>query len=304
VFAAYLKSLYGPIDKFSETLVELSQSLVSGERLAELVDQPVVIKDAWDAVPAPAFKGNVQFEDLTFHYKKGTDVLKHLNLRIPAGETVALVGSSGAGKTTLANLILRFYDPTNGRLLIDGHDVRKLKVQGLRSQITVLLQDTYLFRKSIRDNLAYGMERTDEEVVAAAKAAQAHDFIMQLQQGYDTVVEEGGVNFSGGQKQRLNIARAILRDTPILILDEPTTGLDALAEAQVNKALMSLTAGRTTFVIAHRFSTIVNADRILLLEAGQIAAQGTHEELLTSSDSYRTLWELQFNDGKRGGEAS
>jgi ATP-binding cassette subfamily B protein len=304
VFAAYLKSLYGPIDKFSETLVELSQSLVSGERLAELVDQPVVIKDAWDAVPAPAFKGNVQFEDLSFHYKKGTDVLKHLNLRIPAGETVALVGSSGAGKTTLANLILRFYDPTNGRLLIDGHDVRKLKVQGLRSQITVLLQDTYLFRKSIRDNLAYGMERTDEEVVAAAKAAQAHDFIMQLQQGYDTVVEEGGVNFSGGQKQRLNIARAILRDTPILILDEPTTGLDALAEAQVNKALMSLTAGRTTFVIAHRFSTIVNADRILLLEAGQIAAQGTHEELLTSSDSYRTLWELQFNDGKRGGEAS
>jgi ATP-binding cassette subfamily B protein len=304
VFAAYLKSLYGPIDKFSETLVDLAQSLVSGERLAELVEQPVIIKDAPDAIPAPDFRGNVVFEDVSFHYKKGTTVLTHIDLNIPAGETVALVGASGAGKTTLANLLLRFYDPTEGRVSVDGGDVRKYKVQSLRSQITVLLQDTYLFRKSVRGNLAYGMERTDEQVIAAAKAAQAHEFITKLPQGYDTIIEEGGTNFSGGQKQRLNIARAILRDSPILILDEPTTGLDALAEAQINKALMSLTTGRTTFVIAHRFSTILNADRILYLEGGQISAQGTHAELLETSPGYRILWELQFTEGQSGGQAS
>jgi ATP-binding cassette, subfamily B, bacterial len=294
VFTAYLKDLYGPIDKFSEILVDLASAVVSGERLVELVDQPVVIKDAPDAKPAPALHGEVEFREVYFAYKKGQMVLEHLNFKAHPGQMVALVGSSGAGKSTIANLIMRFYDPVEGSVLVDGQDIRKYTLLSLRRQITVVLQDTHLFRKSIRDNIALGrQDATDEDVIAAAKAAQAHDFIMALPNGYETLIEERGVNFSGGQKQRLNIARAILRNSPILILDEPTTGLDALAEAQINQALQRLMQGRTTFVIAHRFSTIVNADHILVLEEGKITEEGTHEELLERSTTYRHLYDLQ-----------
>lgn len=294
VFTAYLKDLYGPIDKFSEILVDLAAAVVSGERLVELVDQPVVIKDAPDATPAPALRGEVEFRDVNFAYKKNQMVLQHLSFTARAGEMVALVGSSGAGKSTIANLIMRFYDPVVGAVLVDGRDIRGYTLASLRRQITVVLQDTHLFRKTIRENIALGKpEASEQEVVAAAQAAQAHDFIVALPQGYDTLIEERGVNFSGGQKQRLNIARAILRNTPILILDEPTTGLDALAEAQINQALLRLMHGRTTFVIAHRFSTIVNAHRILVLEEGKITEAGTHEELLERSTTYRSLYELQ-----------
>jgi ATP-binding cassette subfamily B protein len=301
VFTAYLKELYGPIDKFSEILVDLAQAVVSGERLVELVEQPVVVRDAPGAVPAPAFKGDVEFRNVSFAYKKGQTVLHDLSFRARAGQTVALVGSSGAGKSTMANLLMRFYDPTDGAVLVDGVDLRELTLQTVRNQITVVLQDNFLFRKTIRENIAFGRpEASDDEIVAAAKAAQAHDFILSLPQGYDTLVEERGGNFSGGQKQRLSIARAILRDAPILILDEPTTGLDALAEAQINTALGRLMQGRTTFVIAHRFSTIANADHILVIEDGQIVEEGTHEELLVSSPSYRSLYELQYGAGSAG----
>jgi ATP-binding cassette subfamily B protein len=300
VFTAYLKDLYGPIDKFSEILVDLASAVVSGERLVELVDQPVVIKDAPDAKPAPSLHGDVEFRDVSFAYKKGQMVLKHLSFKARAGQMVALVGSSGAGKSTMANLILRFYDPTEGAVLVDGNDIRGYTLVSLRRQITVLLQDTHLFRKTIGENIALGRpDASEEDVVAAAKAAQAHDFIMALPNGYDTLIEERGVNFSGGQKQRLTIARAILRNSPILILDEPTTGLDALAEAQINQALQRLMYARTTFVIAHRFSTIINADHILMVEEGKITEEGTHEELLERSTTYRNLYELQS-----GGRAS
>lgn len=298
VFAAYLKELYGPIDKFSEIVVDLAAAVVSGERLVEIVEQPVVVKDAPDARPAPAFRGDVEFRGVHFHYKKGKAVLENLTFKAAAGQTVALVGSSGAGKSTIANLIMRFYDPTEGEVRIDGSDIRKYTLASLRNQITVVLQDTFLFRKTVRENLAFGRaEVTEEEVIAAAKAAQAHDFIMSLPQGYDTLIEERGVNFSGGQKQRLNIARAILRNAPVLILDEPTTGLDALAEAQINQALGRLMEGRTTFVIAHRFSTILSADHILLIEEGRITEEGTHEQLLHRSGTYRKLFELQYGGG-------
>ncbi len=303
VFTAYLKDLYGPIDKFSEILVDLASAVVSGERLVELVDQPVVIKDAPDAKPAAALRGDVEFRDGSFAYKKGQLVLQHLSFRARAGQMVALVGSSGAGKSTVANLLMRFYDPVSGAILIDGNDIRGYTLASLRKQITVVLQDTHLFRKTIAENIALGKPNaTEEEIVAAAKAAQAHDFIVALPQGYDTLIEERGVNFSGGQKQRLNIARAILRNSPILILDEPTTGLDALAEAQINQALVRLMEGRTTFVIAHRFSTIINADHILVLEEGKITEEGTHEELLERSSTYRYLYELQLG-GRAGDQA-
>lgn len=304
LIAAYLKELYGPIDKFSEILVDLAQAVVSGERLVELVEQPVVVNDAPDARPAPAFSGDVEFRDVSFAYKKGQMVLQHLNFKARAGQTVALVGSSGAGKSTMANLLMRFYDPTDGAVVVDGSDIRQYTLTSLRNQITVVLQDNFLFRKTLRENIAFGNPAaTDEEVIAAAKAAQAHDFIMALPQGYDTLVEERGVNFSGGQKQRLSIARAILRNAPILILDEPTTGLDALAEAQINQALTKLMLGRTTFVIAHRFSTIVSADHILVIEDGRITEEGRHEDLLERSPQYRSLYELQFGSGSAGDQA-
>jgi ABC-type multidrug transport system fused ATPase/permease subunit len=302
VFTAYLKELYGPIDKFSEMLVDLAQATVSGGRLVELVEQPVVVKDRPDAVPAPALHGDVEFRDVSFHYKKGKTVLHDLTFRARAGQTVALVGSSGAGKSTIANLLLRFYDPSQGSVVIDGQDIRGYTLASLRNQITVVLQDCFLFRKTVRDNLAFGRpDATEEEIVAAARAAQAHDFIMALPQGYDTLIEERGVNFSGGQKQRLNIARAILRDSPILILDEPTTGLDALSEAQINQALGRLMQGRTTFVIAHRFSTIMSADHILVIEEGKLAEEGRHEDLLERSATYRQLFDLQYG-GRRSND--
>jgi ATP-binding cassette subfamily B protein/subfamily B ATP-binding cassette protein MsbA len=207
---------------------------------------------------------------------------------------VAIVGSSGAGKSTLVSLLLRFYDPTQGEIRIDGTDIRKYTLASLREQISIVLQETMLVRQTIRENIAYGRPgATEADIVAAAGAAQAHEFIRELPQGYDSLVEEGGRNLSGGQRQRLCIARAILRDAPILILDEPATGLDALAEAQVHAALQRLALGRTTFMIAHRLTTLLHADHVLLLEDGKIGEQGTHAELLQRSSTYRTLWDLQ-----------
>jgi ATP-binding cassette subfamily B protein len=240
-------------------------------------------------------KGRVEFRQVSFGYQQDSDVLRQLSFVVEAGEMVALVGLSGAGKSTLLSLLLRFYDPQQGQILIDGHDIRTFTLKSLRHQMTVVMQEARLFNQTVRENIGFGKSTaTAEDIVQAARLAQAHDFIMHMPDGYDTVMAEGGDNLSGGQKQRLNLARAIIRDTPMLILDEPTTALDAHAEAAIHAALRQLTHGKTTFIIAHKFSTITHADKILMLEAGKPAAYGTHEALMRTSQGYRELYELQF----------
>jgi ATP-binding cassette subfamily B protein len=295
LFVAYLKKLYTPIDRISAMMLDLAKAQVAGERLLELVECDMVMQDAPAAVPAPSFKGRVEFRDVSFSYHQGHEVLKNFNFVVAPGETVALVGHSGAGKSTLVSLLLRFYDPQQGQVLIDGRDLREFTLKSLRRQITVLLQEAQLFNKTVRENIAFGkINATEEEIVRAAKHAQAHEFILRLPDEYDTIIDEGGENLSGGQKQRINMARAIIRRTPILILDEPATALDAKTEAKVQQALAALTRDKTTFIIAHKFSTIAHADQILLLEQGRLAAYGTHEELLRTNGKYRELYELQL----------
>ncbi|MGH7494286.1 MAG: ABC transporter ATP-binding protein [bacterium] len=294
LFVAYLRNLYRPIEKFAEMILDVAKAQVAGERLLELVECDMVIQDAPNASPAPPFSGRVEFREVSFGYHPGVEVLKNLCFVAEPGETIALVGHSGAGKSTLISLLLRFYDPQKGQILIDGRDLRQIVLKSLRDQVTILMQEAKLFNKTVRENIGFGKaEATEEEIIRAATLALAHDFIMQMPDGYDTVIEEGGENLSGGQKQRLNIARAIIRNTPILILDEPATALDAKSEANIHAALDELTHRKTTFIIAHKFSTIANASKILMLEDGQLAAHGTHEELLRTSREYRELYELQ-----------
>jgi ATP-binding cassette subfamily B protein len=295
LFVAYLKNLYKPVEKFADMLLQIATAQVAGARLLELVECDMVMQDAPDAVPAPQLTGRVEFREVSFAYQQDSDVLQHLNFVAEAGEIVALVGLSGAGKSTLLSLLLRFYDPQQGQILIDGHDIRTFTLKSLRDQMTIVMQEARLFNQTVRENLGFGKtDATMEDIVRAAKLAQAHDFIVQMPDGYETLMSEGGDNLSGGQKQRLNLARAIMRDTPILILDEPTTALDAQAEAHIHAALHELTRGKTTFIIAHKFSTIAHADKILMLEAGKPAAYGTHEALMRTSRGYRELYELQF----------
>ncbi len=295
LFVAYLKKLYSPLDKFAEMMLDVAKSQVSGERLLELLECDMVMQDAPRAIAAPGFKGRVEYRHVSFGYKKGAQVLKNLNFVAAPDETVALVGHSGAGKSTLISLLMRFYDPQAGQILIDGRDIREFKLQSLRGQITVVMQEARLFNKTVRDNIGFGkIDATEEEIIQAAKLAQAHDFIMEMPEGYDTMIAEGGENLSGGQRQRLNIARAIIRNTPIVILDEPATALDAKSEAKIQAALRELAREKTAFIIAHKFSTLVHADKILVLEKGKLAACGTHEELLGTNRVYDELYELQF----------
>ncbi len=295
LFVAYLRDIYGSFEKFSGLFIGLAKAQVSAERLLELVENDMVMRDDPKAAPAPPFQGRIELRNVSFAYKRGHEVLKNLNFAVAPGETVALVGHSGAGKSTLISLLLRFYDPQQGQILIDGRNIRQFTLKSLRDQMTIVLQEAMLFRQTVRENIAFGKAgATEEEIVAAAKMAEAHDFIMQMPEGYDTLMYEGGDNLSGGQKQRINIARAIIRNTPILILDEPATGLDARAEAKINAAIHRLTRGRTSFIIAHKFSTIMRADKIILLEEGELAHQGTHEQLLRDSAQYRELYQLQL----------
>jgi ATP-binding cassette subfamily B protein len=294
IFVAYLRDIYGSFEKFSGLFISLAKSQASAERLLELVENDNVVRDDPKAVVASPFKGRVEFKNVSFAYKDGHNVLKNLNFVVAPGETVALVGHSGAGKSTLISLLLRFYDPQQGQVLIDGQNIRQFTLKSLRDQITIVLQNAKLFRQTVYENIAFGkVGATRQEVIEAAKMAEAHDFIMEMPQGYDTMMYEGGDNLSGGQKQRLNIARAFVRNTPILILDEPLTGLDARTEAKVSAAIQRLTRTRTTFIVAHKFSTIVSADKVLLFEDGELVHQGTHEKLLRESPQYRELYELQ-----------
>jgi ATP-binding cassette subfamily B protein len=295
LFVAYLKNLYKPVEKFADMLLEVATAQVAGTRLLELVECDMVMQDAPDAIPAPQLTGRVEFREVSFGYQKDIDVLQNLSFVVEAGEQVALVGPSGAGKSTLLSLLLRFYDPQQGQILIDGYDIRAFTLKSLRDQITVVMQEARLFNQTVRENIGFGkIAATEAEIEQAAKLAEAHEFIMQMPDGYETVMAEGGDNLSGGQKQRLNLARAVIRDTPLLVLDEPTTALDAQAEAHINAALRELTRDKTTFIIAHKFSTVAHADKILLLEAGKPAVYGTHEALMRTSAEYRELHDLQI----------
>ncbi len=294
VFVSYLRDLYRPVGGFSELIMDFSGSLVCGERVADLLETRISVVDAPDAVNAPSFKGEVAFEDVTFGYLPGGPVLQELSFEARAGERVALIGSSGTGKTTVVNLLLRFYDPWKGRISIDGADIRRYTLKSLREQISVVLQEPLLFRRTVRENIAYGKpEAGIEEIIAAAKAAQAHDFIMRLSGGYETFLEEGGANLSAGQRQRISLARAILKNAPILVLDEPVTGLDAETEAKLSATIDLMFKEKTVFIIAHRFTTVMGADLILMIEEGRIVEQGTHGQLLAKSDRYRELYNLQ-----------
>ncbi len=300
VFISYLRDLYRPVGGFSELMMDFSGSLACGERVAEILETGVRVFDAPDAIDAPTFRGEVVFDHVTFGYQPGKPVVQDLSFRARPGQMVVLIGSSGTGKTTVVNLLLRFHDPWEGRILIDGQDIRRYTLKSLREQMSVVLQDPLLFRRTVRENIAYGNpEASFEEIAGAAKAAQAHDFIMGLSRGYETRLEEGGANLSGGQRQRIALARAILKNSSVFIFDEPVAGLDAITEAKLNKTLERLMEGKTSFVIAHRFSTIVKADLILMIEEGRIIEQGTHEQLVAGSDHYRQLYDLQEQEPPR-----
>ena len=264
-------------------------------RIFDLLDTAPEITDAPDAVPLPPMQGHVCLEDVTFAYEEGHPVLHDVTLDVPAGQSVALVGPSGAGKSTLISLLPRFYDPQDGRVTIDGHDLRTVTLQSLRSQIAAVSQEVHLFNASIRENIRYGqLDASDAAVEEAARAANAHDFIRDLPDGYDAAVGERGVKLSGGQRQRIAIARALLRDARLLLLDEATSSLDSASEALVQEALDRLMDGRTTFIIAHRLSTVRDVDRIVVLDNGRIVETGTHDALMAHDGLYRSLARLQF----------
>jgi ATP-binding cassette subfamily B protein len=291
-FYLLLAMLVMPLRMLGMWIGQLQRAIAAGERIFEILDEPEEVFDRDDAVPLPAGPGRIVFEDVSFGYEPGRPVLEDVELDIAAGRTIALIGPTGSGKTTLATLVPRFYDTTAGRVVVDGVDVRDLTRRSLRREVGVISQDPFLFSASIRDNIALGMpDAPFEAVEAAARAAQAHEFILELPHEYDTVVGERGITLSGGQRQRIAIARALLIDPRILILDDATASVDATTEAKIRSGLHEVMRGRTTIIIAHRLSTIALADEVVVLDAGRIAARGTHAELLATSPVFREIHE-------------
>ncbi len=306
VFLGLSLKLYSPVKFVSKFPTTVQPGLAGGERVFEFLDAPIEIRDRPGAVAFPGLETEITFENVRFQYREGQPVIRDVSFRVPHGSVVALVGPSGAGKTTVVDLLARFYDVTEGRIAANGHDIRDYSVRSLRAAMGVVSQETVLFHDTVRANIAYGTPGAElADVVAAAKAAHAHEFVEAMPHGYDTLVGERGTELSGGQRQRLAIARAILRDPPILIFDEATSSLDTESERLVQDAIERLLQGRTVFVIAHRLSTVQRADQILVMEEGRIVERGSHFELLRAAGVYRRLYELQFRDeAERSAEAA
>lgn len=301
-FLAAALLLYEPVKRLTNINNTINQGIAGAERVFAIIDRVPEIQEKPGALELPSIRGDIRLEHVDFAYET-TPVLKDINLSIQSGEVIAFVGMSGGGKTSLVNLIPRFYDVNAGRIAIDGRDIRDVTLKSLRSQIAIVTQQTILFNDSVRNNIAYGdIERTEEDIQNAAKAANAHDFIVKLPQGYDSNIGELGTKLSGGEKQRISIARALLKNAPILILDEATSSLDTEAEIEVQEALDNLMKGRTTLVIAHRLSTIRNADRIIALVNGKIVEEGNHDTLMAKKGEYYRLYNLQFKEEGNGND--
>jgi ATP-binding cassette, subfamily B, multidrug efflux pump len=302
-FTNYLITTMGPLLLMAPLANVWANGIASARRVNEILDTEPEVQDAPDARPLPQnTRPAVTFDNVSFHYNGSSDglVLEGIHLQVRPGQMVAILGATGAGKSSLVNLIPRFYDPSGGRILLDGTDIRTIPQDDLLAQIAIVPQETILFSGSVRDNIRYGRpEASDEEVIAAAKAAQAHDFILELPQGYDTHIEERGVNLSGGQKQRIAIARAVITRPAILILDDSTSAVDVETETRIQAALREIMQGRTSFVVAQRISTVLQADKIVVIDRGRIAAEGTHGELMQSSPIYQEIYESQLGSGLR-----
>ncbi|WP_010097165.1 ABC transporter ATP-binding protein [Ornithinibacillus scapharcae] len=296
-FFAYLERVYSPLRRLINSSTVLVQSIASIDRVFEFMNEPYDIVDKPTAIKPERVNGEIHFQDVSFQYDDGLDVLKHINLNVKQGETIAFVGMSGGGKSTLISLIPRFYDVTGGSIKLDGIDIRDFQLHSLRDNIGMVLQDNILFGDTVAMNIRMGNpEATDEEVIEAAKAANAHDFIMELPEGYHTLVGERGVKLSGGQKQRVAIARVFLKNPPVLIFDEATSALDLESEHMIQEAMEKLASDRTTFIVAHRLATITHADRIVVIENGEITEVGSHNELMEKKGSYYDLYQVQHLD--------
>ena len=296
-FLTYAVNISNPIKRLTRVIGNIQKALAAAQRVFMIIDMPEEIAESRDAKQLPEVSGKVEFQNVSFAYDDKGNVITDLSFSVKPGEVIAIVGPSGAGKSTIANLLPRFYDVNKGDIKIDGHSVREVTLDSLREQVGIVPQETMLFNGSVYNNILYGrLDATKEEIEAAAKAANAHDFIMQLTDGYETKLGDRGVNLSGGQRQRIAIARAILKNPRILILDEATSALDTESERVVQEALDRLMVGRTSFVIAHRLSTVKNADKILVLEKGNLVESGTHDELLALDGLYAHLYKIQYRN--------